>query len=427
MADSKPEADIPISLGKPSLRRRLEAYYSLINPDSIHKDPVQWRTDTFPQIYEKYGGTYEGERKLATKLSKKYGASTVRLLLAENNDGISNKNENKQGSKKTDHLEQRDEAWFALRPNEQGSGILDMTSDSFDPMAALDLSRPEQEHRVVQANPWIPSCPVLNFVDQFRPYLPVSDPLHRERRVSKKTGTGAKSSLEETPAKQQRKLGVFAALAEHHKEGPMSLIHRLFEKRQRVRVLIRYVNGIRGTLTGYLVAYDKHYNMILRDVDEVYCPRHAASSATGSGDDHSDNAEGDDRTKENKEEDIAVPSTPSNLEVEMQRRTRALLQTQQRQQQLPNSRQWQVRQRHMKQLMVRGDSVVMVYKAESERSAWPRSSKSPAKSVHGRKAVVAPPDQRVGTPGSLIYALQRQHQQQKRQRPSHGQRRDYRS
>ena len=394
----------------------------MINPDSIHKDPVQWQTVTFPQIYEKYGGTYEGERKLATKLSKKYGASTVRLLLAENNDGIRKKNNNTQDRSKTENIEQRDESWFDLRPNEQGSGILNMMSNSFDPRAALELSRPEQEHRVIQANPWIPSCPVLNFVDQFRPYLPASDPLHRKRKESKHTGATVKSSSqEETSAKQQRKLGVFASLAEHHKDGPMSLIHKLFEKRQRVRVLIRYVNGIRGTLTGYLVAYDKHYNLILRDVDEVFCPRHVASSTSGDG--NSNMTGKDDRTKEEKGDDTAVPSPSSNLEVEMQRRTQALLQTQR---ELPNSRQqWQVRQRHMKQLMVRGDSVVMVYKAESERSAWPRSSKSPAKSIHGRKAVIVPPDQRVGTPGSLIYALQRQQQQQKRQRPSHGQRRDY--
>ena len=425
--DTKTEADIPISLGKPSLRRRLEAYYGLINPDSL-KDPVQWRS-TFQQIYEKYGGTYQGERKLAAKLSKKYG-STVRLLLAESNDGLHDKNKGKHSAASAVIVQQRDEGWFALRPNEQNSGTLDVTSDSFDPVAALQA--PEQ--LVLQVNPWISSCQILNFVDQFRTYLPPNDPLHRDVMASRQPpGTNKKAAADSnsnTKEEPPRKLGVFAAIAEHHKTGPLSLLHRLFEKRQRVRVLIRYVNGIRGTLTGYLVAYDKHYNMILRDVDEVYCPRHvpATTDVVGGGDGGNVSGDGE-QSRETMEGAVDVPSS-SNLEVELHRRTQALMQTKQQSNHRDSSSsttRWRVRQRHMKQLMVRGDNVVMVYKAESERSVWPRSSKSPEKSIHGRKVVVVPPDERVGTPGSLIYALQRQQQQQQRRRPSYGQRHDYRS
>ena len=67
-----------MSLGKPSLRLRLEAYYSLISPDVI-ADGAAWRK-RFGQIYDKYGGTAGGERALANKLAKKYGGR-VRLLL----------------------------------------------------------------------------------------------------------------------------------------------------------------------------------------------------------------------------------------------------------------------------------------------------------------------------------------------------------
>ena len=64
-----------------SLKARLEAYYTLIAPDTI-KDSVEWRTK-FDQIYQKYGGSYTGERKLANKLAKKYG-NAVRLMVAQN-------------------------------------------------------------------------------------------------------------------------------------------------------------------------------------------------------------------------------------------------------------------------------------------------------------------------------------------------------
>lgn len=82
--------------------------------------------------------------------------------------------------------------------------------------------------------------------------------------------------------------------------------------------------------------------------------------------------------------------------------------------------EWSVRQRHMKQMMVRGDNVVVVYKAESERSAWPRTSKSPPESKYQQKVKVVSPEKRVGTPGSLAFALEHQKRhtrgQNKRQR-----------
>ncbi|CAJ1954962.1 unnamed protein product [Cylindrotheca closterium] len=73
-------SQVPVSLGKPSLRVRLEAYYSLIDPERL-QDGTKWR-QIFDEVYTKYGGTYTGERRLSSKLTKKYG-SRVKLFLAE--------------------------------------------------------------------------------------------------------------------------------------------------------------------------------------------------------------------------------------------------------------------------------------------------------------------------------------------------------
>ncbi len=361
--------EIPVSLGKPSLRLRMEAYYSLVAPDIIANETA-WRSK-FDLIYEKFGGSYEKERLLATKLAKKYGA-TVKLLLAESVAA------NKRGeANRLDAEAKRDEDWYTLRDNEQSSGILNFTSSSFDPVAALAAS----EDAVAKANDWFQSDgPILDYIDQFRTQLPSCDPLRRIPPASRKRGRHDDTSVD--TSKRTKKLSAFASIASVHETGPLSLLHTAFTNRYRVRIIIRYVNGIRGTLTGYLLAFDKHFNMILRDVDEVYSPRNASSE------------------------------NMSNVERELLRRQAAINGNHQR-------NEWSIRQRHMKQMMVRGDNVVAVYKAESEQSAWPRTSKSPPESRYQKDTKNVPHGERVGTPGSLVFAIEQQKRQSRGQRKRH--------
>jgi len=156
--------------------------------------------------------------------------------------------------------------------------------------------------------------------------------------------------------------------------------------------MIRYVDCIRGTLTGYLVAFDKHFNMILKDVDEVYGSRvtqdvGAVEVAAGGG---SGGQSGE------------AASAPSKSTLEAQRRRC-----------YPKDGSGgpgpAVKQRYFNQLMIRGDNVVMVWRAEAERSMHPQTSKSPIYSASSSSS-------NVGTPGSLYFALQRWETQQKKRR-----------
>ena len=120
--------------------------------------------------------------------------------------------------------------------------------------------------------------------------------------------------------------------------------------------------------------------MILRDVDEVYSPRPLSSAST------------------------SLDYRPSNAEVEIARRTGSTVEN--------NQQSWWVRQRYIKQMLVRGDNVVLVYRAEQERSNWPRTSKSPLTSQYLSQTGLpnnssVDPSKCIGTPGSLMQVLQR--------------------
>eukprot|EP00536_Pseudo-nitzschia_multiseries_P015975 jgi/Psemu1/263305/estExt_Genewise1Plus.C_9900007 len=374
---------IPLSLGKASLRIRLEAYYSLISPDTLSDRTVWLRK--YDQIYEKYGGTYQGERKLGNKLAKKYGTA-VRLLVvneqsslrqSDGADKISTNIANPQGNNPA-----RDESWYRLRPTEAGSGVVDFLSSEFDPVAALTKASSED---IARANPWMAgllSNTMLDNVGKCAILLPNEDPLRKEshhqvqlrKLAALKPSAVQQADTAEPPQKRPRRnnanLHPFEAIASHLDSGPHSLLFRLRRDRKRIKVVVRYVNMLRGTVTGNLVAFDKHMNLILRDVEEVYSPRIA-------------------------DEKYEL----SNLELELERRRRISLAEnrdkgsdhmsrnqfqgehgdegidarKQRQQQECEPGKWSVRRRQMKQLLLRGDIVVSIYEAAQENTTLQRS------------------------------------------------------
>jgi small nuclear ribonucleoprotein (snRNP)-like protein len=412
-----------INLGKPSLRIRLEAYYSLIAPDVI-ANQTEWRAK-FDQIYQKFGGSYEGEKKLGVKLAKKYG-TTIRLLLAESASSAASDPQGRQQRSSIptttpaaissiapgeSNITIQEDQWYTLLPQERDSGIVDFLSDCFDPFVAL--AAPESQ--VTHINPWIDECPLLDNVGKFLAHLPENDPLRRLNASNHKRQSMTAVAPPETTSQKPKSSSTFTVMAEEYEKGPLSVLYRL--QNHRIRVLVRYVNAIRGTVTGVLLAFDKHMNMILRDVEEVYTPRPVT------------------RGSNSKDEELTGMEPESNLELELKRRQNALRECLAREGGQPRQsnshsqsrlqpevhQQWCVRQRTMKQIMVRGDTVVLVYKAETERSTWPKTAKSPLKSRYNRPIETVPDDDRVGSPGSLIYALQRkQRRDDARKRPSSG-------
>ncbi|XP_043214777.1 U7 snRNA-associated Sm-like protein LSm11 [Amphibalanus amphitrite] len=52
--------------------------------------------------------------------------------------------------------------------------------------------------------------------------------------------------------------------------GPCGRLKWYMDQRVKVKVYTRNFGRVRGVLTGYIVAFDKHWNLCLEDVDEVY-------------------------------------------------------------------------------------------------------------------------------------------------------------
>lgn len=255
----------------------------------------------------KYGGSYAAERKLSIKLTKKYG-SRVKLLLAEGRE------KQKEGST----VHRFDESWFEAPQQKDLSSeaVLDFCSAKFDPLALLYASD-------AKVNEWnscyAPSAQCLDNTHQFAQFLPIEDPLHSPAFRTAKEPTLQKYVL----PRHIKSWHPFVQIADSLQSGPISMLRTL--RQQRVCVTTRYVNAIRGSLTGTLIAFDKHLNLLLVDVEETYTAR---PSARGT-------------------------ATNNHVEVERQ-----WIVKEPESPRIPTA----VKRRRMKQIMLRGDSVVSIYK-----------------------------------------------------------------
>lgn len=328
-----------ISLSKPSLRRRLVAYYSLISPETI-KIIDQWYAK-FDLIYEKFGGSVEGERLLSAKLVKKYGDG-VMLLTCDPKVSLAKANEEKN---KTTN---KSEDWFQLRPEECGSGVLDFTSTKFDPLAALEFCGEKHIPNLML------DAPILDNIHKVRVLLPNFDP---ERVLL--SDCASKKACDDNKNKKQKLIPELDMLSQRFEEGPLSMLHSCHVKRQRVRVLIRYKRSVRGTLTGYVIGFDKHMNIIMRDVDELFRPLFSSAQSIGHLEDNR-NISKSVRLEISKTE---VRGQHIDLRNMMRNRTATTNDDEHRNCIKQSEKLDTLRLRHFKKLMVRGDNIVMMWKA----------------------------------------------------------------
>lgn len=74
----------------------------------------------------------------------------------------------------------------------------------------------------------------------------------------------------EVKVSKRHKRNFLIRMEEKDQKGPMSLLRRSVFEQLRVKVWTRSAAYIRGFCQGYIVAYDKYFNMAMIDVDETY-------------------------------------------------------------------------------------------------------------------------------------------------------------
>ncbi|KAL4440475.1 hypothetical protein ABPG75_003476 [Micractinium tetrahymenae] len=167
---------------------------------------------------------------------------------------------------------------MAALPPQQGRApqhahdpALDFFSRSFDPLRALLTEG---------LTPPLPAARPLDTVYHCRFMLPADHPdAWRDPGRTAKSKEAAEAAareksrltyLQHKREQQQQKSNPIDQITERVREGPLLLLKRCYQQRARVRVLTRHARGVRGSAEGTLVAFDKHLNLVLRDVEERY-------------------------------------------------------------------------------------------------------------------------------------------------------------
>uniref|UniRef100_A0A8C7AF39 U7 snRNA-associated Sm-like protein LSm11 n=1 Tax=Neovison vison TaxID=452646 RepID=A0A8C7AF39_NEOVI len=180
-------------------------------------------------------------------------------------------------------------------PARPPSPRLDVSSDSFDPLLALYAPR-------LPPIPY-PNAPCFNNLAEYESFLRTGvRGGGRGRARSAAAGSGVPAAAagpsartrrrqdapapdperiqrgSRLPAEQRVRCGarsqdpgiVTGAKGRVHEGSPLGELHRCIREGVKVNVHIRTFKGLRGVCTGFLVAFDKFWNMALTDVDETY-------------------------------------------------------------------------------------------------------------------------------------------------------------
>ncbi|MCJ8733985.1 hypothetical protein PDJAM_G00230310 [Pangasius djambal] len=159
---------------------------------------------------------------------------------------------------------------------------LDISSDQFDPLLAL--------YSVEVPLPY-PNARCFNNLAEYESFMRGGRGRAKPENVEKKIRKAKRGETDPERIERLKRLMVKKSACEEgeergakrhkapknvltrmqlHEGSPLAELNRCVQQRLRVRVHIRSFKGLRGVCSGFVVAFDKFWNLAMVDVDETY-------------------------------------------------------------------------------------------------------------------------------------------------------------
>ncbi|CAL1266628.1 unnamed protein product [Larinioides sclopetarius] len=133
--------------------------------------------------------------------------------------------------------------------------------------------------------------------------------------------------------------------------SPLNALYKCINENKKIKIWTRNFEEIRGICTGYVVAFDKHWNLVLSDVDEVYLKPRKSKYPYLDGDDLPELPP--------KKQKVKKPKTPEE-EAAQKAAEEAATKNPKKNKTKKGKKSRESSQRHLKQLFIRGNNIIMV-------------------------------------------------------------------
>ncbi|MCI4379892.1 hypothetical protein PGIGA_G00233730 [Pangasianodon gigas] len=159
---------------------------------------------------------------------------------------------------------------------------LDISSDQFDPLLALYSAEVPLPY---------PNARCFNNLAEYESFMRGGRGRAKPENVEKKIRKAKRGETDPERIERLKRLMVKKSACEEgeerrvkrhkapknvltrmqlHEGSPLAELNRCVQQRLRVRVHIRSFKGLRGVCSGFVVAFDKFWNLAMVDVDETY-------------------------------------------------------------------------------------------------------------------------------------------------------------